>query len=162
MISVAEAKKIISENVIEFTPVSMPLQEAALLTLGEDVYSPCDIPAFPQSSMDGYAFSFNDWQNHKTLKIAGEVVAAGSQENFILTPGNALRIFTGAPVPPGADTVVMQENAKNENGILLIMDEKLQVGNHVRPRGSEIKAGKLALESPDSGRSRPPDPSGGR
>ena len=145
MISVAEAKKIISENVIELTPVSMQLQRAVLLTLAEDVFSSCDIPAFPQSSMDGYAFSFNDWQNHKTLKIAGEV-AAGSQKNFILTPGNAVRIFTGAPVPPGADTVVMQENAKNENGILMIMDEKLQVANHVRSKGSEIKAGKLALE----------------
>ena len=145
MISVAEAKKIISENVTALTPVPFLLQQAVGLTLAEDVYASMDIPAFPQSSMDGYAFSFSDWQKNKKLEIAGEV-AAGNNEIFTLAQGNAVRIFTGAAVPPGADTVVMQEKIKAINGELIIEDENLQVGNSVRPKGSEIKAGALALE----------------
>lgn len=145
MISVSEAKKIISENVSLLEPVVLPLQQAAGLVLAEDVYASTDIPAFPQSSMDGYAFCFDDWQKNKKLKIAGEV-AAGSSEYLTLAPENAVRIFTGAAVPPGADTVVMQEKVIAENGMLMIEDDKLQTGSNVRPKGSEIKAGALALE----------------
>jgi molybdopterin molybdotransferase len=145
MISVHEAKKIIADNVTSLMPISLPLQQAAGLTLAEDVYASIDIPAFPQSSMDGYAFSFSDWQKKKELSIAGEA-AAGNRESFTLPEGNAVRIFTGAAVPPGADTVVMQEKIKAINGQLIIEDENLEVGNSVRPRGSEIKAGALALE----------------
>jgi molybdopterin molybdotransferase len=104
-----------------------------------------DIPAFPQSSMDGYAFCFEGWKQRRNLKIVGEV-AAGSSEEFILQPENAVRIFTGAAVPTGADTVVMQEKIKAINGELIIEDENLQAGNSVRPKGSEVKAGTLALE----------------
>jgi molybdopterin molybdotransferase len=144
MISVKEAKKIISENVSSLDPVNLSLQESAGLILAEDVYASMDIPAFPQSSMDGYAFSFEGWKQHKILKITGEV-AAGSNETFTLAPGNAVRIFTGAAVPAGADTVIMQEKTQVENGELKIEDETLQQGNSVRLKGSEIKAGKLAL-----------------
>ena len=145
MISVTEAKKIISENVSSLQPVTLPLQKSAELILAEDIYATTDTPAFPQSSMDGYAFSFSGWQQHKKLKIAGEV-AAGSNETFTLSPENAVRIFTGAAVPPGADTVIMQEKVQIENGELKIEDENLKEGNSVRPKGSEIKAGALALE----------------
>lgn len=145
MISVSEAKKIINENIIALRSILLPLQESAGLILAEDVYASIDIPAFPQSSMDGYAFSFNKWDQNKKLKIVGEV-AAGSSETFNLSPGNAVRIFTGAAVPAGADTVVMQEKIKTSNGELIIEDENLQVGNNVRQKGSEIKAGELALE----------------
>ena len=145
MISVTEAKKIISENISSLEPISLPLQVSAGLILAEDIYATIDIPAFPQSSMDGYAFSFGGWKKNKKLKIAGEV-AAGSNENFTLAEANAVRIFTGAAVPPGADTVVMQEKIKTANGELIIEDEALQPGNSVRPKGSEIKAGGLAVE----------------
>jgi molybdopterin molybdotransferase len=110
------------------------------LILAEDVYASMDIPAFPQSSMDGYAFSFEGGRNTRRLKIAGEV-AAGSNETFTLTPANAVRIFTGAAVPAGADTVIMQEKIQVENGELKIEDETIQQGNSVRLKGSEIKGG---------------------
>lgn len=145
MISVTEARKIISENIPAPEPVTLPISDAAFLVLAEDIYASMDIPAFPQSSMDGYAFSFNDWQKNKKLKIVGEV-AAGSSESFRLPAGNAVRIFTGAAVPPGADTVVMQEKVKTDNGEIIIEDENLKPGNNVRPKGSEIKAGTLALQ----------------
>ena len=145
MISVTEAKKIISANISSLSPVTSALSESAGLILAEDVYATTDIPAFPQSSMDGYAFSFEGWKQHKKLKITGEV-AAGSNETFTLAPGNAVRIFTGAAVPPGADTVIMQEKVQIENGDLKIEDESLKEGNSVRPKGSEIKTGALAVE----------------
>jgi len=144
MISVTEAKKIISENVSSLEPVTLSLQESAGLILAEDVHASMDIPSFPQSSMDGYAFSFEGWKKHKRLKIAGEV-AAGSSETFTLNPTNTVRIFTGAAVPTGADTVIMQEKVQIENGELKIEDETIQQGNGVRLKGSEIKAGELVL-----------------
>jgi molybdopterin molybdotransferase len=144
MISVKEAKRIISENVSSLKPVILSLQESAGLILVEDVYASMDIPAFPQSSMDGYAFSFEGWKKHKKLKIAGEV-AAGNNKTFTIEPENTVRIFTGAAVPEGADTVIMQEKVKIENGELKIEDEALQQGTSVRSKGSEIKAGELAL-----------------
>src|SRR5678816_2871811 len=126
MISVTDAKKIISENVSSLESVILPLQDVAGLILAEDVYASMDIPAFPQSSMDGYAFSFEGWKQHKKLKITDEV-AAGSNETFTLAPENAVRIFTGAAVPAGADTVIMQEKIKTVNGELIIEDETLQI-----------------------------------
>ena len=144
MISVSEAKKIIDQNVSCLQPMTLPLQESTGLILSEDVYASIDIPAFPQSSMDGYAFSFEGWKKHKKLKIAGEV-AAGSNEAFTLKPTNMVRIFTGAAVPTGADTVIMQEKVQVENGELKIEDETIQQGNSVRLKGSEIKGGELAL-----------------
>ena len=145
MISVEEAKKIITENIIALQPVQLPLQKAAGKILAEDVYSSVDIPAFPQSSMDGYAFLFSQWQQHKKLIIEGEI-AAGSEAEILLAEGKAIRIFTGAPVPPGADTVVMQEKVTVQNSTLIIEDKAIRQGTNVRPKGSEMKAGELALK----------------
>lgn len=145
MINVAEAKRIILEHTGVLSPAKLPLSNALGFVLAEDIFAMMDIPAFPQASMDGYAFSFSGWQQHKKLKITGEV-AAGSNKAFQLAPENAVRIFTGAAVPAGADTVIMQEKVQVENGELKIEDESLKEGNSVRPKGSEIKAGTLALE----------------
>ncbi len=144
MISTAAAKAIIAQNIPVRAPVLLPLSQAAGLTLAADVYATTDIPAYPQSSMDGYAFSFSGWQAHHTLTIAGEM-AAGQQQALEVNPQQAVRIFTGAAVPPGADTVVMQEKIRTENGQLIIEDEKLRSGANVRPQGSEIQSGALAL-----------------
>jgi molybdopterin molybdotransferase len=142
VITVAEAKHIISTNVTVLKPVTVSLLHARGKVLAADVFATVDIPAFPQSAMDGYAFAFDDLQ--KELIIEGEM-AAGSSFPIEVTEGKAIRIFTGAPVPAGADTVVMQEKVKTENGVLIIEDEKLQRNSNVRPIGSEIKAGELAL-----------------
>lgn len=145
MISVREAKEIVSNNTPTFAPLKSVLGQAGGKVLGEDVYALIDIPPFPQSSMDGYAFSFQGWKQRKKIKIVGEVVA-GTNKKITLDPGSAVRIFTGGAVPMGADTVVMQEKATAHNEELIIEDETLQAGTSVRPMGSEIKAGALALE----------------
>lgn len=144
MISVAEAKQLIIENTSLLEPVAVPLKEAAGLVLAKDVFSPLDMPAFHQSSMDGYALSFDGWKSNKGLKVQ-EIVQAGPNDSKLFSPENAVRIFTGAVVPSGADTVVMQEKVRTENGNLFIEDENLIAGINVRLKGSEIKAGELAL-----------------
>lgn len=143
MITVAEAKHIISTNATALNPVTLSLIDAIGKVLAADVFATVDIPAYPQSAMDGYAFAFDDLQ--KELIIEGEM-AAGSSSTIELTTGKTIRIFTGAPVPAGADTVVMQEKVRTENGLLIIEDDKLQRNSNVRPAGSEIKAGELALQ----------------
>lgn len=149
MITVKEAKDIIEANTAVLQPVESPLQQAAGKILAEDIYATTDIPAFPQSSMDGYAFSFNDWKQNKKLILEGES-AAGNSEEISLAHGKAVRIFTGAPVPPGADTVVMQEKVTigitDNKKELSIEDEGIRQFINVRPKGSEIKKGELALE----------------
>ena len=146
MISVAEAKKIIYDNIPTPRAVELSLTNAAGLVLATDVIASIDIPAFPQSSMDGYAFSYSDWQQGNGLEIRGEIPAGFSEENRI-SNRQAVRIFTGAAVPPGADTVVMQEKVSASSGKLVIEDDKLKAGANVRPKGSEIQAGELALEA---------------
>jgi molybdopterin molybdotransferase len=145
MISVAEAKKIIGENVAPLPLQNISLEKTAGCVLAEDIFSPIHLPPFPQSSMDGYAFSFSDWQAKMKIKISGSI-AAGSQNNNELKPGSAVRIFTGAAVPTGADTVVMQEKIIVENGELIIRDENIKQGMNVRPTGLEIKPGVFALK----------------
>lgn len=155
MISVEEAIKIIEENSVALQPVIFSLPQVAGKILAEDIYSIIDIPAFPQSSMDGYAFSFDELGKNKKLIVDGEI-AAGTNQKISLAPGKAIRIFTGAPVPPGADTVVMQEKVKIHSSTsnsstsseveLIIEDESIIKGMNVRPKGSEMKAGELALK----------------
>lgn len=144
MISVDEAKQIINESVKPLPPAKLFLHEAWDTTLAEDIYALQDIPAFAQSSMDGYAFAFSDLQYQQELYINGES-AAGNNKKFALDKKSAARIFTGAPVPEGADTVVMQEKVKVDKGHLTVEDESLLKGSNVRGKGSEIKKGELAL-----------------
>ena len=142
MISVARAWSLIKEHVMPLAAVKVNLKEAGGLVLAQDIIASKDIPSFPQSNMDGYAFCFNE--NNHTYTIIGEV-AAGANQIAALEKGTAVRIFTGAPVPAGADTVLMQEKAKLEGTLLTVLEEKLKKGDHLRAIGSEIKKGERAL-----------------
>ena len=142
MITVARAWSLIKEHVMPLTAVKVNLKEAGGLVLAQDIIASQDIPSFPQSNMDGYAFCFNENNNQYT--IIGEV-AAGASRIKALEKGTAVRIFTGALVPEGADTVLMQEKAKIDGTVLYVLDEKIKQGDHVRAIGSEIKKGERAL-----------------
>lgn len=143
MISVNEAKEIISKNVVPLPSVQLSLQEAVGLVLAEDVVSLIDSPPFNQSSVDGYAIAFKDVK--EKLKVNGEV-PAGNNENLSLLPKQAIRIFTGAAIPANADTIVMQEKIFLENGELIIQDEQLRRGSNFRKQGADIKKDSVALE----------------
>ncbi|WP_028297382.1 gephyrin-like molybdotransferase Glp [Olivibacter sitiensis] len=144
MVTVTEAKRILSH--VERLPVQRELSLLSALehVLAEDVHAPLDLPQFPQSGVDGYAFLYSDLLKGKGLKIGIEV-EAGSHGHQTLSPNQAARVFTGAPVPLPADTVVMQEKVEKENGFIYVRDKELSKGNALRLVGSEIKKGELAL-----------------
>jgi molybdopterin molybdotransferase len=143
MISVQKARQIINESV-SFTHIQrVPLLQAFGLVTAEDIVATVSIPNFAQSSMDGYALKFED--RNKLLEIIGEM-PAGATEQLTVQTGQATRIFTGAPLPEGADTVVMQEKVIVENGILKIQDENLTLGLNARPKGSEVQEGEIAMK----------------
>jgi len=146
MITVEEAKQLISENISTLKPVTRPLDQLAGHVLAKDIYAAYDIPAFKQSSMDGYAFRFDE--NLKVLTLIGEM-AAGTSHNFEVKTGETSRIFTGAPLPDGADTVVMQEKIEKLENKIIVNDPQLSIGTNVRQKGSEIKAGALAMQAGD-------------
>ena len=144
-IEVSEAKKLIRDHIKTPDPVKVSIETAAGLILAEDVYALTDVPPFNQSSMDGYALNYEGWKQNNTLKIEG-LAQAGLAEQSPLQIQNTCRIFTGAAVPPGADTVVMQEKVDIQDGKLIIKDPSLLAGQNVRIQGSEAKKGELALE----------------
>jgi molybdopterin molybdotransferase len=142
MIAVSEAKAIIDQNVSSLVPVMLPLTKAAGLSLAEDVYAMTDIPNFRQSSMDGYAIKYDP--ERSVFKLAGEM-AAGAAAQIEVQADEAVRIFTGAPLPTGADTVLMQEKVSVENGQLSIDVGSVQAFQNVREKGAEVKAAELAM-----------------
>lgn len=142
MISVNKAKLLIQENTLNLPAQLVPLAAAAGYILHKDIYAKTDIPAFEQSAMDGYAIRFEE--RNQPLKVNGEM-QAGVETQYILMPGQAGRIFTGAPLPIGADTVVMQEKVRLTDGILTIPDNDLTLGLHVRNKGAEVKKASLAI-----------------
>jgi molybdopterin molybdotransferase len=96
--------------------------------------------------MDGYAFCFDGWKNNAALEIEGEI-AAGSNTTKTYSSEKAVRIFTGAPVPQGTDTVVMQEKVTLTKGVLTIEDQNIHLGVNVRLKGTDSKVGELALKA---------------
>lgn len=145
MISVEEAKDLVVQNTTTLRSIILPLIEATGLILAEDVYARFNVPSFQQSAMDGYAFCYDDWMINKHLLLR-DVIQAGRTDKVELLPQTAIRIFTGAPLPSGADTVVMQEKTNILNGHLIIEDDLLIKGSNVRAIGAEISKGTLALQ----------------
>jgi len=144
-IQVSEARKLIRESIKTPDPVKVSINAAAGLILAEDIFSLTDVPPFNQSSMDGYAINYQGWKKKETLKIAG-MAQAGLAGLDPIQSDEARRIFTGAVVPHGSDTVVMQEKVDVLDGKLLIKDNNLAIGQNVRIQGSEAKKGEIALE----------------
>jgi len=143
MISVNEAKYIILQSALPKSGSMIPLSEAFGLVTSDDVIAKTDIPNFAQSSMDGYALKFID--KNQSLSVIGEM-AAGVSKQLKIENGEATRIFTGAPLPENADTVVMQEKIRLENKLLVVEDKNLSEGMNVRPKGAEVKKGEVAMK----------------
>jgi molybdopterin molybdotransferase len=114
--------------------------------LARDVPAPIPLPPFANSAVDGYAFRHADCDGAAMvtpLRLGGRL-AAGQAASGTLPPRVALRIFTGAPMPPGADTVLMQEDARIEDGAVLV-PHGLARGANARPAGEDVAQGALAL-----------------
>ncbi|TMA24480.1 MAG: molybdopterin molybdotransferase MoeA [Deltaproteobacteria bacterium] len=118
----------------------VPLLQAHGRTLAAAVRAARDQPAQDISMMDGYALCASE----RTARIVGEIAAGDAPWERTLQAGEAARIFTGAPVPPGADCVVMQEHCERK-GDSLRVNEAPKPGQHIRRRGEELRAGSEAL-----------------
>jgi molybdopterin molybdotransferase len=145
MISVTEAKDIIKSNIKLLPSVLKPIDEAVGFVLDETIVASINVPSFRQSSMDGYAFAHEAIQQYTALDIV-EVMQAGSNKQIAIKHNQAVRIFTGAPLPEGADTIFMQEKAVIENGQLKIDAIDIQLGANARAIGADIQQGAVALE----------------
>jgi molybdopterin molybdotransferase len=143
LVSVEQARALIAASISRRHPVMKELMHSTGLALAEDIFSPLDIPAFDQSSMDGYAIYAEDI---KRPMIVQGVMAAGHAQPEILQRNHAMRIFTGAPLPTGSDTIVMQEKVILHSSGIQITDTHIEKGTHVRKRGSEIKKGEIVLK----------------
>lgn len=145
LISVDEAFRIYRENIPPLPVEEVALAEALHRVLAEDAFSTVDLPPFPQSAMDGYALRSRDTRNAAPerpihLKLAGEVPAGALPEIPRIEPGEAVRIFTGGHIPEGADAVLRQEDARVEDGFLVV-EEPVSPGRDLRRRGEELSAG---------------------
>ena len=132
------------------TPLSeseqLALAEATDRVLAREITSPIDVPGFDNSAMDGYALHTRDSEQARTGGLViNQRIPAGST-GLSLAPGSCARIFTGAPVPQGADTVVMQEVCRVEDD-RLFLEQDPRAGGNIRPRGNDIAAGDSIIEA---------------
>ncbi len=147
MISTEECRKIICEAARPLEAVEMPLADARGHFLAGDLEAPIDLPAFDESAMDGYAVRVSDLSGNAVLPVSFEV-RAGESELRYLPPGSCARIFTGAPVPPGADAVVKQEDVHPEEaGIRFPAGNSKGQGENIRPRGGQCLKGDVVLRA---------------
>jgi molybdopterin molybdotransferase len=144
LISVCEAASMVLEGCSPLPSEEATLHEAGYRVLARDIYAKRTQPPFPAAAMDGYAVADADAQQGAVLRVIGES-AAGRGYQGSVQQGECVRIFTGAPVPPGAGTVIMQEDVVVlEPGVIRI-DQVIQVGRHVRAIGLDFADGKLLL-----------------
>ena len=146
LMPVADAERLIAERV---TPVdgteSVTLRGAAGRVLARDVIAPMNLPPFDNSAVDGYAVRAGDLDAaHDSRLTIVDRVAAGHAAGHGVKAGEAIRIFTGAPMPDGADTVFMQEDCRLDDGAVIV-PPGLKRGANRRLAGEDIAAGAGAL-----------------
>jgi molybdopterin molybdotransferase len=135
LLEMAEASRIVEREYL-------PLAQVQGRVLAEDLISTLDLPPWPNSAMDGYALRLADW-NGEPLPVSQKIFAGQAPEP--LAPGTCARIFTGAPVPLGADCVEMQENAEVQVDERVRFTESMSAGQNIRPQGQETTVGELIL-----------------
>jgi molybdopterin molybdotransferase len=138
--SVEDARKQILALAVAMPAETLGLVDAVGRTLAEDIHAIRDQPPYPASAMDGWGLAAADAPGR--LRIAGESAAGGPYE-AALARGEAVRIFTGAALPPGADTIVIQENATRHGDTVEVPAAVL--GDWVRPAGCDFRGGERLL-----------------
>jgi molybdopterin molybdotransferase len=146
MLDVAQALSIVLEHAKRLPPEMTALSTPALgQVLAVDIAADLDSPPFDKSMMDGYAVRAADCKPGVELKLVEEI-QAGAVPKVTVNPGECSRIFTGAPIPAGADAVVMKEKSEivSEHRVRFL-DDGVTVGRHIVPRGREMKTGDVIL-----------------
>ncbi len=144
LLPVDEAVARLLAGVEPLAPEEVPLADAAGRVLAADMPARRTQPPFPASAMDGYALRAADAQEGATLAVIG-VSRAGERFAGSFGAGQAVRIFTGAPVPEGADAILIQENAEPAGDAILVR-EAVAPGRYIRPAGLDFKSGDILLK----------------
>ena len=142
MISIDEARRIVLEHAGLLPVEYVPLLEGLGLVIAEEVRSPWDIPASDNSAMDGYAFAHDSLQG-KSASVCG-FLPAGMVWTDPVPAGQAIKIMTGASIPPGCDTVVPVEDVLETAGGIVLKQEP-RAGAHVRKQGEDVGTGELVF-----------------
>jgi molybdopterin molybdotransferase len=141
MIPVAEALDRLFSLVSPLPVEEVPLTAALGRVLARPIAARRDQPPFAASAMDGYAIRATDAQPGTRLQVIAES-AAGRRATTAVTPGSAIRIFTGAPLPDGADLVILQEDTLRDGATITLTDRvETRAGANIRPAGNDFRAG---------------------
>jgi molybdopterin molybdotransferase len=147
MMSVDQAVSVIAARVTAVQEVeTVPLNEADGRVLAREITASLPLPPFTNSAVDGYAVRGSDIPQdaEQAFPVVGRV-QAGASASEAIKPGHAVRIFTGAPMPQGADTVFMQEDVRIDGDGRVVLPAGLKSGANVRPAGEDIPVGRSAL-----------------
>ena len=146
---VEEARAILLDAIVPLPAEETGLDDALSRTLAEPVVADHDVPAADRSAMDGFAVRAADVARPGTgLRVVGEVRAGASPAGVRVGAGEAVRIFTGAVVPEGADAVVMLELATDDRPAATVaIHDRPSPGQHVRRRGEDRRAGETVVEA---------------
>lgn len=152
MIPVEEAKLRILAGLVPVGSETVSVSDASGRVLAEDLVPRLDNPPFPVSAMDGYACRAEDLgETPVDLTVAGTVSAGGEPFPRSLQAGETVRIFTGAAVPQGADTIVIQENVTSAEqagiGNAVRINQSEPRGRHIRPAGGDFTRGEIAIRA---------------
>ncbi|HEY7764493.1 MAG TPA: gephyrin-like molybdotransferase Glp [Aestuariivirgaceae bacterium] len=145
LMPVEQAKALVLADATPLGIEKVPVETARGRVLARDLKAKRDQPPFPASAMDGYAVRAADATPGTELRLIG-ISAAGHGFRRVLEPGEAVRIFTGAPVPEGADAILIQEHAHAGSGIVT---PRIQVGpgQFIRTQGLDYRSGEVLLRS---------------
>jgi molybdopterin molybdotransferase len=142
----ADAARAIVEQCAPLAAERRALREALDLVLAEDVVSPIDLPPWDNSAMDGYAVRAADVAGPPPVELAViETVPAGAFPTTPLGSGQATRIYTGAPLPENADSVIRQEDTESGDPAHVVIRNTRDAGKNVRWRGEDIRKGATVL-----------------
>ena len=147
LLAIEEVERLIAERV---TPVAetetVALKDARGRVLASDMIAPIDLPPFDNSAVDGYAVRHADLGSGETKLMIVDRLTAGRAAGHAVGKGEAVRIFTGAPMPAGADTVFMQEDVRTEDGAVIV-PPGLKRGANMRDAGEDVPKGAIALHA---------------
>lgn len=149
MLSLHEAQAYVLGQCAPPAPISVPVPEALGLVSAEPIMSKDSIPPFANTAMDGFAVRSADTADAPVDLIIAGTIAAGARPDIPVEPGHAVRIMTGAPMPPGADAVIMVEltsvsEAGQQESVTVL--ESVPVGNHVREAGEDMRPGQQVFD----------------
>ena len=143
MLSFEEARKLILDSVSPCGVERVEILESLGRTLAEDIVAPWNLPATDNSAMDGYAVVAANCQDPVTLEVIGHI-QAGGEINSVVISGCAMKIMTGARIPPGCDAVVPVEETEEQGGFVFVKGP-VQERQHIRFKGEDVREGETVI-----------------